>query len=92
MNSEMHLPTGFLFVRQVQHVLILALLVPGTLYLARPALNGTNWLGITDSTWFYLLIILLLSTRLPAGLSSGRSLSFRFSHGYSGSMTWSPGE
>lgn len=57
MNSDTQLPTSFLFVRQAQHLLILTLLIPGTLYLALPVLDGTAWLGIPDAIWFYTLII-----------------------------------
>jgi protein-S-isoprenylcysteine O-methyltransferase Ste14 len=42
----------YMFKGQLQHVLLLAGLVPGALYLAQPALNGSSWLGISDRAWF----------------------------------------
>jgi len=45
-------PVGFLFVGQFQHLLLLAGLLPGAVYVARPALDGAAWLGIADGAWF----------------------------------------
>lgn len=42
---------GQFFAGQLQHVLLLACLVPGAVHLALPALDGTPWLGITDRDW-----------------------------------------
>jgi hypothetical protein len=40
------------FAGQLQHVLLLACLLPGSVYLARPELDGTSWSGIADHVWF----------------------------------------
>jgi protein-S-isoprenylcysteine O-methyltransferase Ste14 len=56
----MKLPVSFLFEGQPQHVMLLAILLPGALYLAFPALDGTTWLGIPDTTWFYALILVAI--------------------------------
>ena len=49
MEEDVKAPVGFLFEGQLQHILLLALLVPGAIYLACPALGGSSWLGISDS-------------------------------------------
>lgn len=59
-NDKLKAPVRFLFVGQFQHLLLLACLVPGAIYLALPALDGSSWLGITDQTWFYASIILAI--------------------------------
>lgn len=46
------LPARHLFAGQFQHLLLLACLLPGAVALARPALDGSAWLGIPDQTWF----------------------------------------
>ena len=57
-RDKLKVPVSFLFEGQFQHVLLLACLVPGAIYLALPALDGSSWLGISDQTWFYGSIIL----------------------------------
>jgi hypothetical protein len=42
----------YLFEGQFQHLLLLAGLLPGALYLAQPALDGSSWLGVSDRAWF----------------------------------------
>ena len=59
-NSKLKVPVGFLFKGQFQHILFVACLVPGAIYLASPALDGSSWLGISDQTWFYASIILAI--------------------------------
>lgn len=56
----MKVPVGFLFEGQFQHLLLVACLVPGAVYLASPALDGSSWLGISDQTWFNASIILAI--------------------------------
>ena len=61
MNTQQgKLPTDFIFKGQLQHILLLACLVPGTLYWANPALGDGTWLGISDQKWFYAAITLPL--------------------------------
>ena len=60
MQNDMKLPVRFLFVGQLQHIMLLGCLIPGAIYLALPALDGSSWLGITDSTWFYAIILLVI--------------------------------
>ena len=53
MNSDKSGSTfGQYFAGQLQHVLLLTCLLPGAVYLARPALDGTPWLGVADHVWF----------------------------------------
>jgi len=52
-NDNLKVPVSFLFKGQFQHILLLACLVPGAIYLASPALDGSSWLGIPDRTWLY---------------------------------------
>lgn len=59
-NDKLKVPIGFLFEGQFQHLLLLACLVPGAIYLASPALDGSLWLDIPDRTWFYASIILAI--------------------------------
>ena len=59
-KDKLKVPVRFLFEGQFQHGLLLACLVPGAIYLALPALDGSSWLGIPDHTWFYLSIILAI--------------------------------
>ena len=46
-------PAGFFFAGQFQHLLLLVGLLLGAMYVARPALDRSAWLGITDEAWFY---------------------------------------
>ena len=57
-TENRRVPARHLFEGQFQHILFLACLVPGALYLAQPALDGSAWLGIPDQTWFYASLIL----------------------------------
>jgi hypothetical protein len=50
------LPTSYLFEGQLPHLLLLACLVPGALFLARPALGDGLWLGVSDRRWLYTLL------------------------------------
>ena len=55
---------SFLFEGQVRHIILLFGLVPGAIYLALPALDGTSWLGIPDYNWFYAVIIVAVVHQL----------------------------
>jgi hypothetical protein len=57
MKNDFKLPAGFLFEGQPQHILLLACILSGALYLALPALDGETWLGIPDTTWLLALIL-----------------------------------
>ena len=54
------LPLSFVIEGQLQHLMLLAALLPGAVYLARPALDGSTWLGIPDTTWFYSVIFIVV--------------------------------
>ncbi len=54
------LPVSFLFEGQLQHLILLAGLLPGAIYLASPALNDSTWLGIRDTTWCYTVIMIVI--------------------------------
>ena len=60
MNKDRKLSVSYLFARQIQHVLIVALLIPGAYYLALPALDGATWLGIADTSWFWALMLVVV--------------------------------
>ncbi len=53
-------PLQHIFVGQFQHILLLICLIAGAIYLASPALDESSWLGITDQTWFYATIVLVV--------------------------------
>jgi hypothetical protein len=57
MNGQAQLPAKFLFEGQLQHLMFLACLVPGAMYLAAPALDGSAWLGVSDYRWFYAVLV-----------------------------------
>lgn len=59
-REKTSIPVRYLFEGQFQHILLLACLVPGAIYLALPALDGSSWLGISDQTWFIATIILAI--------------------------------
>lgn len=46
----------YFFHRQIWHLLALLVLVPTTWLLARPFLDNAQWLGWTNTTWFWLSI------------------------------------
>jgi hypothetical protein len=60
----MKIPSGHIFKGQFQHFLLLACLVPGAFYLAAPALDRSNWLGIADRTWFWAIILLTIAHQI----------------------------
>jgi len=53
-----------LFVGQMQHVLLLAVLIPGLLYLAEAGLSGGTWLGILDRHWLVLMLAVVILHQL----------------------------
>ena len=59
-KSVIKLPASFLFEGQLQHVILLAGLLPGAFYTARPALDGSTWLGVPDTTWFNAVILVVI--------------------------------
>jgi hypothetical protein len=60
MSQDGRMPPRFFFEGQFQHLLLLAGLVPGAIYLASSSLDGSEWLGIPDSSWFLALIVLVI--------------------------------
>lgn len=67
-NSDIKTPVSILFEGQFQHILLLACLIPGAVYLAIPALDGSSWFGISDGTWFYVLIFVVVVHQLVVWL------------------------
>ena len=59
-KGNIQVPTHHFFVGQFQHILLLACLVPGAIFLALPALDNAQWLGIYDYTWFFSLLGLII--------------------------------
>jgi protein-S-isoprenylcysteine O-methyltransferase Ste14 len=55
-NKNRDLSIRYLFEGQIQHILMLACILPGGVYLAQPALDGSSWLGLSDQVWFYSLL------------------------------------
>ena len=64
MDHHTKLPISFLFKGQLQHLLLLACLLPGAAYLAAPALDGSAWLGVADANWFYAVLIVAVAHQL----------------------------
>jgi protein-S-isoprenylcysteine O-methyltransferase Ste14 len=60
MKNDTKRPATFLFEGQFQHIILLAGLLPGALYLGLPTLDGSTWLGISDTTWFYAAILVAI--------------------------------
>jgi hypothetical protein len=60
-TEKNRLPASYLFEGQFQHLLFLACLLPGAIFLALPALDGSSWLGISDQSWFYAVIVLAIA-------------------------------
>lgn len=57
MTGPDRIPTRFLFAGQLQHLLLLAGLIPGAVFLALPVLDGASWLGISDTAWLWAAIL-----------------------------------
>lgn len=51
---------GAMFEGQLQHLLLLACLLPGAMFVAWPALDGSVWLGISDRTWFFATLAIVV--------------------------------
>ena len=61
MNSKnLQVPANYFFVGQFQHILLLIPLVFGTIFLAQPSLDNSKWLGISETTWFYASLIVVI--------------------------------
>jgi hypothetical protein len=60
--------TSFFFKRQVWHLLSAPLLAWISFSLAEQALGDGSWLGLRDSTWFWLAIILVILHQLGVWL------------------------
>jgi hypothetical protein len=56
MNAQPRLPWTFLFAGQYQHLLLLACLIPGAIFVAGPSLYEQTGLGKPVSFWFYACI------------------------------------
>jgi hypothetical protein len=63
-----NLPLAFVFTGQLQHLLFILLLVPGTLSLAQPGLAGGSWLGVWDRQWLLLMIGGVLAHQIVVAL------------------------
>ncbi|MDJ0757502.1 MAG: methyltransferase [Ardenticatenaceae bacterium] len=50
---EHKIPPKYLFEGQFQHLILLACLLPGAIYLADPTLGDGSFWGIADRTWFF---------------------------------------
>ncbi|MFC2023581.1 methyltransferase [Chloroflexota bacterium] len=60
METDIKVPLRYLLEGQLQHIMLLSLLVPGAVYLARPAFDGSSWLGISDSGWFHAVLLVAI--------------------------------
>jgi hypothetical protein len=76
MTQTRKTPPRFFFEGQFQHLLLLACLVPGAIFLAQGTLDGSRWLGITDSSWFLALIVLVIVHQVVAWLVWRSQLCF----------------
>lgn len=65
-----------MFAGQLQHLLLLAGLIPGAVYLAQPALDGSTWLGISDTAWFWAAILVPVAHQIFVWLAFRTQLIF----------------
>ena len=76
MKAPTRLPVSFLFEGQLQHIILLAGLLPGVLYLALPVLGDSTWLGVPDTTWFYAVILVVITHQIVGWLVLRTQLIF----------------
>ncbi|GAB6090665.1 methyltransferase [Spirochaeta dissipatitropha] len=63
-----HAPTGYFVSGQPRHLLMAFLMSSGAIYLAGPALNTGSFMGLTDQSWMYLMIAVVLTHQLIVAL------------------------
>ena len=56
----MNAQASYFFVGQFQHLLLLACLLPGVLFLASRSLDNTLWMGVSGKTLFYSLLLIIV--------------------------------
>ncbi|MFW6312657.1 MAG: methyltransferase [Spirochaetota bacterium] len=67
-----------LFAGQVQHALLLAVLVPGALYLAEAGFTGGSWLGLRDRQWLALMLSVAILHQIVVAAVFRMHLVFSF--------------
>lgn len=61
MNTSKPLaPASHFFTGQFQHLLLLAALVQGAILVAQTSLDNSHWFGISDYTWFFASLIVVI--------------------------------
>jgi hypothetical protein len=78
LTEKRQLGVGFLFAGQAQHLLLLALLIPGAFFLARPALEGGTFLGIGETHWFWAAVGVAVAHQVVVALVFRAQLVFGF--------------
>ena len=59
-SKKPEVPANHFFVGQFQHILLLIPQVFGAIFLAQPSLDNFKWLGISETTWFYTSLIVVI--------------------------------
>ena len=67
-----------LFSGQVQHALLLAVLVPGVLYPAESGFTGGSWLGIHDRHWLLIMLSVVIIHQIVVAAVFRMQLVFSF--------------
>lgn len=77
-DKAMNVQASYFFVGQFQHLLLLACLLPGVLFLASASLGHTFWLGVSGKTWLYSLLIVIVLQQVIGWLVLRSQLCFSF--------------
>ncbi|MFW5800759.1 MAG: methyltransferase [Spirochaeta sp.] len=65
---RVNLRWSYLFTGQIQHLLMLSLLVPGAVFLAESGISGGRWMGISDRQWLYFMLAAAVLHQLVVAL------------------------
>jgi hypothetical protein len=69
---------SYLFTGQIQHLLLLAIMVPGVLMLAQAGLRGGTWMGIEDRYWLYLMLAVAILHQVVVAAVFRLQLMYQF--------------
>lgn len=73
-------PRGYFWRGQLQHLMLVLVLVPGGLSLAQPALGDGSWLSLSDTTWVQLLLATVIAHQLLGWLVFRLQMCFSTFH------------
>lgn len=77
-DKNTNVQASYFFVGQFQHLLLLACLLPGVLFLASASLEHTLWMGVSGKTWLYSLLIVIVLQQVIGWLVLRSQLCFSF--------------